>query len=1803
MSNEEIKNIVKCEDTVSDKTKGKAVKGKLPSQDGGDDGGVDPSSTETSETSETSPQATPLPGDTTSQGDTSPVNDNGVNPLERSTPSSASTQDFLTKAYNRNNIDFTGDAEFYESATAAYIPSTECGSNAACNAFYDAEVKRLRDEMKDGLYTTASNAEDICKSDAVAACIEIFKKAISIDSSKEAVKIAKAALADCEAAASADCSAITGDAIRPTGKVKQKCKGGESEAIPSVDLGWDKYHSLEIFKGISGETTYKCQTEPGTPGQLIPLGYGPFCNPSKDGGDGEAHDCYNKLRMECLIAYRKCKVAVGDSFGPVIGQEGVAYDHIFSTIFQFEENRDAEGEELLNSLTERCIPVQACMVLKTNYQPPNEWPSETPSKGTSDGPLKKNLEEKKSEVLSPITCGGSPREANTPDDDAEGTAVKATLPGATGPLGQPIGTIDECLCSDCKLVLNTNTTEVFKKPETDSDTVDNTNSASSSEEELELSDTVPAVYGEATVVGQLVAVDDASVKYCAVTERIFNAKFIVTRNRISRVTAITIDGVDISKDVEFDIAYSKDGRSYVKVNGLSTDVTSTDVYFTVVEDYTLEAQSFIDKASGTYTKTFMSEQFERVYGLTATGNIDVLDMYTLEVLNTYTLSIGQTDPLGIAPTGDIVWSPFGTGTLNVFAAPLNKVFSLDNAIAVTSKKLFFSDDGWIDVREDLPYQYDSVRLTPSDPLVNSWNAHYRVAAPIAAYLVYSDVVERRNEALGDAEPEYVVAVPSHVVDLDFMRKQVRFSTGGNVAPPRSLTSIENVFNTVNERYIVAINVDSPSPEKNVRIWEYQRTYSSNNISLSHVRQKLAPEEGEVDVGSMIVGDSGFSLNGKMYVIPSDRFRRLLVFSRNTNTVKLYPFETKIGYHVKVAGLGNSYDVFDNPPDGKTLQAPMPAGDLTLKLIQDYFTYISETGDVIQIDVLSGEVKTLRTIQEIDAIISQVTIGEDIWYLTDIGSLKRISTYKSNVFDIAEAIKRCIEDAGQTAIVEQSVPSYVHGFVVTDNPDDVFKNLSYMTGVRLHRHEGDGTTVIGTYKQTHLSVSDYPLRAEHEIARSLKVRDNITLNYSDAILHTDKQAFLEGDNEEFTLTTNAEFFDEVPILSTIQKIKSYEANVETTAVPLTTGLYGASDKVILDIESGKIVLQEYVREEFVTLPIVFTSLPPLVRDTSSKRPIVAWGQLPDITGQPLLWFNGDGTVTVRNFKAYRPGTVLFGLRNFDIVKLDGMEKVQGFSDRYTLINAHHGYSGTSAAYTFNDNMEDGIFLILPTVPQLAAYQENVGRFITVKQKGRNVSVPVSTIMQKNLAPPINVRIRDGVVHLQPYTISGTQRFVIVYFYGRKDARAARYVYNAINRHARITKMQDQANKGLAVQRYSLSDNRTLAINPEFLGKPMRNSGSATKIYNSVGVGNPGDVGGKEFTQGDRLPSSFKEKQISDSPFRLKAFPLNRNSKEWDELYEYVHLDGQSNDEKLVSEFVDVILQPRNFSRIHLTQMRDWAGTREANGPSAIVSLDVGNDKEVPETIGDITTFVFSHITPFRYVFEVLLFPEVDRDGGVQPAFLSEFTNRNKKMWYEYGPPLSFNVPLLERFEVLYYLLDQYYLGIPIPDDRAFLLPKYGFSQLFQIEGNDPNGSIIDKFFQETVLKYWHYPVFGRDNKYNMLIAEVERDGSLGHFQIYENVEDLASPCREKQVLDNSSKIEEADGYYVINVAHPQFFGNCITIVKGPVVPLTERVRLQSGQRYTLLSSQRTSLFDGAAYSVLESISDRVTDGAGYIVMSA
>jgi hypothetical protein len=1600
---------------------------------------------------------------------------------------------------------------------------------------------------------------------------------------------------------------------------KRKAETERRYADDSVDAAIDLSH----LRTVPDKVVTLCDKE--TPDmqkrgeKFIPRGWGPNCNPNKDEGTAEAHMCYARVYMKAMKDYLSCI----QQEAAIIADQAIAENEAREKHMPYlkRKKRGIDGVAYTNPFTiararSACESVESRINKLLNKQKPKE-PSEYEDEGKqfcaqpngcgNEDAVQNEGESVFDECLKKRAINNGPDNNTTSMSGAYTTSVKSdgAAPPA-GELGVEIGALVSCACTDCIVVTDSVRTEDHNTVSDDIEEDDNIDTGIeelTSEEDIS-DEVIPLAFGTNIVNGIVISFDEQQFRACASKTKTFDAVYRVAANKQAAVLRVLFEGKDVTDDVEFLMSTTKYGYTDVSVYNIPSawarESNSVKLQFEIVEDYAIDINSSnVIHTQLSCNRMCVKQEHNRLWAIdTVTKELCEFKLNDLSLVTRFSQIIINDDMYyNISPTGDIVYRTNGSTDITIFSPACDKIITLNNVCNSDVTSLSFTTDGWIDMREITPYQLDTVRLNPAK-YPKTWVDYTQVRKLASAYLIHFEG-STSEDSLNNC-----IAVPAHIADFDLTRKQEKFY------PSERQVSGERLIWAFNEQ---EFNIRSSVYRSfsNITILDIPEEFKASEIYNYYTKDKVTPESGDTTYYGTGIDTGSTPIESYISLIISAKYKTITMFNTYNDSVTIFDYMSKkTEWFEPMEGFvaGFAYSDGNDMSPVKTLTGHFPVGKYENAITNDVYTFfIDKNNNIVRLDVANAELSVIGHIDESDVIISQKSLdGNKIVYETQ-NNIKYIHVYRHTEFDIGKATSRMFENFGIKSNVVDSIPSYISGFVVKDNVDEVVSNLYKITNMRVHFHNGDGTATItrGGPEKFNSNILDmYKKYTFVNVADS--EYPSVEVSYINQETGERLIEYKDGDNDKHvTVTTNVTSENGYPLAVNAQIHSSERDDWNEFILPFGQSFDLLYDSIEIDIHNNECLIEHTNHiDEKLSPPDISTTFIEYKNGTPPVRPVLCNKIYKDISKITFCYLSYEDDMLIATVYGNIPNDAnkILGCRNNEIIYFDSIEHI--ISNKYELKSFKRGAFDSEAAAAFNGNHNSGMFVFIEDDYDIIEYNDE---YVHIDQSGREIVLPVQKQNMKNVPSPVNLTINTESIKWHSRGDNGTGNFILIFYWTKhRDKNDARYLFNTINSVPYLHPsefIKHHANRFLHIEvaegTNEIAFPTTLANEPLLFEDHFFNGGWDATSYGS---------GDNWFKQGYQIDKHHMDAMNEDyvtihSPDFSKPPNEHLYSEEYRDFFNRVTLP-YTNDMNLASDLINIIFD-QEFPL--LTSFYDYYGDPQKNDINQFMTLREDDEAELPDVPYGFK--IPESITPFRFILENLLYPAFNREGhNIQVKSYSSYASpRNKyNIWsHQDYAGASFNVDFMERIEVVYYLLDQYYLGIPVPYEKYTLLEKYGVQPPYSLDVHDSSGVNITKFFNDTIKNFWHYQRLQHLKYINVLIAEEQVDGSYGHFAVYENI-----PVSNKDTLTcgHSNKID-TDGlktrantsYALIDATSPVCVHYSISYVVAPYTPPTDYIALMNTEGYVMLHVNRYNTYKTSSYAVLQSYRMRVNAIKKYVIL--
>jgi hypothetical protein len=1422
------------------------------------------------------------------------------------------------------------------------------------------------------------------------------------------------------------------------------------------------------------------------------------------------------------------------------------------------------------------------------------------------------------------------RDVNSKNDDDE---TEYTSGGVTGDKKEgggnllydsyaPKGAVKSCMCEECETIyLESKTYAPYKAPESSSPDDDEEEQGgrrhvggynTDSSEEEENTENLPYVAGKAIVTARNIT-DISSKAGCLMKRAPYvRQEAVLSMNKLKAVVRVFADIADITDNVK-NISLMFAGEKTVVTYDIHRSYIGRQLRFEVVEDYEEEAQYAIRKVAGNYHSVKSNSDYGVIWAVDSSSNKLVeIDRHSLEILKTHNVTIPNGTVWDVAPVNDII---IVRGTdVDIYNPILERTHTVANACRDDVEYMMFAKDGWLDIREEVKYLYDEER---GNPVMDkeSWWYLYNVARPIHCYHIFFNVTDDNT----------VLSVPTHIPDIELARTQYTWLS----IVPRGFDRYKNTnFRPIRNYYVLngaAMRI------RGMKYLGWTTAFYQHQTLERYDADKIRnfPFSGDnvPDMETGIVDASLFELDifdsvtnsTELTVIKDKNALRFVAINYSARKSGFYDLD------VRLTSTPDDRFIFGYSDKGENWREPIlqqkdgelpvfPAGKIYVDNLDEWLVYIGEDLFLRKVNIFTGEVFTLRKIAEQDEIKAQFIDGEANVVYHTATDIKRVEPYVPDRFNVASAIKRYVEFMGLSAVVEEAVYSYITGFIINSDFSTVMKNLHFMTGVTAHRAYGDGVLYLSKAESVNAEDITPNFAKDIRITKPSSLRPPVALSYVPVNGGTREEHLLEGEGTYVKIKTNAECLSAIPLAYNTQTLSSTGSTEIKYIASFQKFLLSPPPmeaRLNLVEASCESTSKELPRE--VLYPP--TNVEPVPIDKwkiSVPRPVVSLYNYPDISALALGWFDDDGLFNTWNFSGFIGDDFMINLRHHEWWNVRDVEEVA--PNKYNIISMRKSHRSPYVSEFEGDNKK-GMWVIHNTIhPLEGKYLEN--RF--AKQQGIDVVLPESNMLQAFSPAPINPRIVEykgrRTLMFQPAKTAPGE-FLVITYHTDRDKHDARYLFNSLQRQGlpNVEDFKSPFNKHLNIY-HVVNDNKVNLTNDGDCWRKLRYDDMSLLFFDVTNREENTNFSNCRVASYAKVPKWFPHGQWLPRTVPMPAQPPNNYLRNdwWREMFDRFSRRFVD-DWRLEWDYLEDMLRNDEWpDLLRLDRDTMYIITRDRVGHLGLNILDVGIDSEAPD---ELAGYKVTHYTTIRYILETIVFK--DRwvyqrwDDAKFRSHVHEYIFDHGCYWYDLPDyPYTYR-EFHERCEVLLHILDQYFFGKEVPENRVFLLEKYGFGPPITVNDSYQYGAALNAFFKETFTTYSPFKNIENVERVNLLIAQRDTHNKWGHFAIYEDVE-VEKLEKETQVINPyCSKTEESIGckaqqpvaYYVFDSSQPLLYFFSVTHVYGPEHEMGPRLAGNNvfGQ-VVLKKKDKTELKATVGYACIKSQKPRIQDTVGYYVIS-
>ncbi len=1578
----------------------------------------------------------------------------------------------------------------------------------------------------------------------------------------------------------------------------------------------------------------------------IPLGYGPNCNPSKEQGEKEARICYHDAYMGCVVKFLEDQKAAAER-----ALEVAETNHANRLDYEADKRlraRGAKGIAVSQPFHELAIPfhrvtsVEECMSALT-YQgdDPVDWRQDTRSVTRRRD---ENDSDKQATDTEPQFCLDTavvPKQ-NTVDiiTDINPLAAQSGVAKydqrlnvrrlirshVMEALGPAKGELTDCSCSKCLVVQNKSydssstegaqaalvTAALERKANTSPDDLIATSEAES------VGVILPYVVGRIIIRGTVITVDEEQAAACGLAHPRFDCVVKLAANRVDKVVRILRLGADVTNDVAFELFYTADGHSAVRMFGVPKEWLKAEGTLDVVFD-TYTAVELVptvklrsDIAVSTRS-TVVRADMRRVYVNTTTNAVDVYSIVTGAKLETLNVIINAGDVWDVTPVGDVVIKRNGTGDVDLYIPATDTLKTFANVVNPATADFSYSLSGAVNLVKSKRYQYETLRGNP--------RAEFDTWIPLKAGEAYTSAYNIHSNHGSDTAK--VISVPAHVIDADLADAQTYYK---DVFPGGELRGGVSVDEYGSDVFILH-NENSFS----ITVAEFAKNYTAANAPLIDT---VAAYAVDYDFNSNL--KTGMAAHSRTtYLTPQRFFTRdngvgQVLFSPEYQKLVVNDganwFIAEHRLSLFEAGLFNSANASVSMAQSymKQINAPQPAARVTLSVTSDsrismgreaVFQYIDTNGDMIEFDVANDTWRKVGVVNEARNITSQTYTtydGGTVIYTTDDGAVNAVTPNSSAVFfDVAAGLVKMFSFLGIKANAVDSVPSFLTGFaLIGDSTVELLKNLYYATGVVADFNTGTDVVEVRKAETLKLDIQQHKYYRDHIIfADEPEETPTVDISYLEPAHGVRELYTRTADTSKLlSMKTNASVWDIASVVDNAQELAKRRSDGDTIVLSVAEALASPYEDITFDTAKFSAGVEQRYRDGLVKYPsgadalLIFTTdaaasadvARPVFDGTDTLNDIgqLNWGKIATIPNSFDLTFTAYGTADAATLNTAKG---LFGLRNNEWILFDAAVHVSG--NTYTLQNARRGVHHSHYARDFNiryadNDKDDGVWLVraVPDTYALPAKPAAIDNAIVLPQHAMSAQVPLQTRFYNKIPAPTNIVVGEDVISWTSQNIIddrqlGTGEYIVGFFWGyMRDGMDALYLLNTLSR-TNPESYNDVLYKGENRFLHAKYVTGTDMLFPKDYKANLVDSITKHTVtpIDIPDTSIPFQTDNGWWFYSDTEQAVAAALTALNHPAYWKGFvrgtsPAHPAFYEWMKRLLVPSYNGWHWTWDGAGDVIQVMPElPK------LTGLYDYYGDGAKN-PGKVVypAADVGKLAEtwfpafpVPSTVFPIRHF----LSLFLYKLASQRFPLVD-----VALNRTEYHNPNTTLYNEPGGMPRYSSPFTEKLHVARILLDQFY-GVQTPSaaDKT-LLNEYGLGGLYTLQTHDAASTHLNALVNEALYKDTeHYLALHNAEKIGIIIAEVQTDGTLGHFELLEGV----APAKKHEWcvtdrLNNSAKVHKSTTYALIEELGVGCSMFSMTLVVPKYTPPVNAMRVRKATTYAAIVRESNRLLKTGTY---------------------
>ena len=1572
---------------------------------------------------------------------------------------------------------------------------------------------------------------------------------------------------------------------------------------------------------------------------LVPFGYGPGCETSKEIGELRFKECYHKLKEECIKTYLIRQLQI---LQKVYKRALIEHKERLKLQEQLIKNTNRGNKGIAESIPFKDLPInigidasqiRKCMQEKiykgqTQRDPSNS--TKNNAGGTSGinannllSNLRKDEEDAKKKfcqnrTLLTDTIPLEPISEERIKGQSGGLdSIKHILGDVIEGVGATPGEISECVCTKCIVVGeedNITGRGDFKKEESknsiDKKTKQDDDLISTNETFDE--NIIPYIIGKTTIPGKIISSVTHKIKVCKKTVEKFDVRIKLSANRV-KLLEIIQGNKRYTDEIEHEVNYTKDGHTIVDLYGvpkLLFDGYNLNLLFTVEEIYIDNLEEI--SSSKPYSDFIYYETSKEIYAVNASsGNIVILDARTLEEKQTAPITINTDTSWSVTPEGDIVWQEKNSNIVYKWCRSIDKTTSLQTTFNGNGKGFAFTIDGWVDYTKYLPYYYDTVRGNPAVEL-NTWIPWTNYIKGCSSVMAFPVGLE--NSA------DHSFTWSAHVLEYDFIENQSYYNSN-----PFRRWTLGSLNGTIKTEYGTHIFIETSG--NNIWLSEFAYDYVLEEAPL--ILTGIYPQgnfEGKRKTGFPKLMRYGFKIDqffeSGYFILFNDKTHKLYVFNLNKWFVA----------NVNRGVLKGPEVEYKNPRHMDQKSFPLPASPIFSPFIvsqselhSETFCYVDNSGNIVKINSLNDTYDIIGTTTNIPSN-KQVCLKDSVIWLDTNGKLRTFVSKQNKRFNVSRGIGRLFSYIDLYSEVHDDVYCYLDGFAVfTDKLDSLLKNLFLLTGVKVYINYG--VAHIYNYENTLYEFNSITYYNSWEKREKRKPLPTTEYSFLHTLYGERRRYFIQETSDYYVeLTTNTSTTEpKYPALNA-QRLYKEIPNTDNISISYQTGLLYLFDDVTIDVTTGNAEVEHFNKKLQLYEPPT-TAKP--ISYISHVRPIILFGEEFDNTLQTdwveiLEDMSGcDGYIIVKGnttlTKLQEKGCIL-GTRNYEFIKFSNVTQIT--SDTFKLENLTRRYMFSGPSIDFHEMDTDylskqyahrnaGIFIVIDPPESYEDWNTQfIAQRISVSQRGIDIEFPVQErLFNKYPSPYIRYITKEKI------SVGGgasTGKYLIAMWWSdRRDIRDGLYIYNSINNNGEVIVEDINTNICNKFTWCVVAKNEELQF-PNDYKHPVENcideleTAYKIKLYNDD---IPKEMDKTKIDGGwwlfpNTIASEVKEltgdidANFFDEYHQILTNYVHPRHAQWMKrvMYPY-YLGWQETHEGIINAFQDII---ENMPRI--TQLWDYWGSPSKN-PLKVIYPNKPNLLTMdgwPPSIGQP-----SAILPLRHAIGYFIYPytRINFEIKVIPDS-GEYYNYHDKttLWFNTSVPIQEN--FAERMFVIRSLLDQFYSvpdGIP-PEAKPFL-EKYGFKGPYSIAAFDADGERITDFFVETFKLWYHYQTPLTTKNLNILVAEVQDDGSLGHFSIYTDVEVEDKGFDEREYIiypDFSTKNTKSTAYALIDTTAVYLSNFSLSLVIKDE-PALFNSKVQKSTNYIIIDSNSTRNHKISGYSLLTNDKQALYKLCWYVIL--